>query len=130
MIRRKRCRRDGGQELVEYALVLPVLLLLILGIIEFAILIFAYDTIANAAREGVRAGVVPSGTVEIAKQAAKDRALALDADALIVEAVFTEEGTVEVTVTYDFTLMTAPIIAAVGGDPGIPLRTVATMIRE
>ena len=53
-----RPRRERGQALVEYALVLPLLLLIILGIIEFAIVIWSYDTIANAAREGVRSAII------------------------------------------------------------------------
>ena len=51
-------RREAGQELVEFALILPLLLLLFLGIIEFGRAILAYNTIANAAREGARYGIV------------------------------------------------------------------------
>ena len=43
-----------GQELVEYAIILPVLLMLLLGIAEFSVLVLAYDSVANAAREGAR----------------------------------------------------------------------------
>ena len=51
-------RREAGQELVEFALILPLLLLLFLGIIEFGRAMLAYNTIANAAREGARYGIV------------------------------------------------------------------------
>ena len=51
-------RDNKGQELVEYALTLPILLLLVLGIMEFGLAIFAYNTVANAAREGARVGAV------------------------------------------------------------------------
>ena len=44
-------RREAGQELVEFALILPLLLLLFLGIIEFGRAMLAYNTIANAARK-------------------------------------------------------------------------------
>ena len=49
-----------GQQLVEFALLLPLLLLCLLGIIEFGIAVFRYDTIANASREIARYGIVHS----------------------------------------------------------------------
>jgi len=51
-------RRERGQDLVEFAIVLPVLLLLTLGIIQFGILIWNYNTVSNAAREGARYAIV------------------------------------------------------------------------
>ncbi|GAB4526497.1 MAG: hypothetical protein Kow0063_00810 [Anaerolineae bacterium] len=47
-------RKTRGQSLVEFALILPILLLLILGIIEGARIIWAYITVQNAAREAAR----------------------------------------------------------------------------
>ncbi len=51
-------RNTHGQGLVEFALLLPLLLLLLLGIIEFGIAVFAYNTTANVGREVARYGVV------------------------------------------------------------------------
>lgn len=45
-----------GQGAVEFALVLPVLLLLVLGLIETGRLIFYYSAVTNAAREAARYG--------------------------------------------------------------------------
>lgn len=45
-------RRSDGQSIVEMAFVLPVLLIVLFGIIEFGYLIFAYSTISQAARNG------------------------------------------------------------------------------
>ena len=54
-----------GQGLVEFALILPVLLLLILGIIEFGRLMVTYSSISTASRDAVRyaisVGDNPSG---------------------------------------------------------------------
>lgn len=47
-----------GQGLVEFALILPVLLLVMLGIIEFGYVFTVYSGMFNAAREGARYGVV------------------------------------------------------------------------
>ncbi len=47
--------RTRGQSLVEMAFVLPILLVVLFGIIEFGWLIFAYSTISQAARNGAEA---------------------------------------------------------------------------
>lgn len=51
-------REDRGQSLVEFALVLPLLLLLLFGIVEFALAWRSSQVITNAAREGARAAVI------------------------------------------------------------------------
>jgi hypothetical protein len=50
--------RNSGQAMLEFALVLVVLLILFLGIIDFARLFYTWSSIANAAREGARFGTV------------------------------------------------------------------------
>lgn len=45
-----------AQAMVEFALVLPILLLLIVGLLEVGRAIFMYSAIFSAAREGVRYG--------------------------------------------------------------------------
>jgi hypothetical protein len=51
-------RRRGGQALVETALVVPVLLLLIVGLTEFARAWNTRQVLTDAAREGLRSSVV------------------------------------------------------------------------
>lgn len=48
-------RHSRGQSIVEMAFILPLLLIVIFGIIEFGWLIFAYSTISQAARNGAEA---------------------------------------------------------------------------
>ena len=74
-----RKRGDLGQALVEFALVVPVFLLLVLGIVEFARAWNVYEVLTDAGREGARRAVVdnPSTTeadVVAAILAAGDRA--------------------------------------------------------
>jgi Flp pilus assembly protein TadG len=59
-VRRRAPRRRGerGQALVEFALILPVLLLLVLGIIEFGRAWNLSQIITDAAREGARQAVL------------------------------------------------------------------------
>jgi Flp pilus assembly protein TadG len=54
-MRAVRKRRDRGQSLIEFALVVPLFLLLMLGLIDFSRLLFTYISIANGAREMARA---------------------------------------------------------------------------
>lgn len=51
-------RRPSGQALVEFALVVPSLLLLLFGIIEYGRILNAQMLITNASREGARRGAV------------------------------------------------------------------------
>lgn len=61
-MRRSRGRSGDGQALVEFALVLPLLLLLVFGIVDAGRLIFAYNTVANSARNGARVAIVNQST--------------------------------------------------------------------
>jgi Flp pilus assembly protein TadG len=47
-----------GASAVEFAIILPVLILFLFGIIEFSILFYDKAVITNASREGTRAGIV------------------------------------------------------------------------
>jgi Flp pilus assembly protein TadG len=55
---RRRVRSEKGAELIEFALTLPLLLLVLLGIIEFGFLFQEYEVVSNAAREGARIAVL------------------------------------------------------------------------
>jgi Flp pilus assembly protein TadG len=61
-LRSGRFGSEKGAELVEFALVLPFLLLVVLGIAEFGIMLQQYEAITNAAREGARVAVLPGYT--------------------------------------------------------------------
>jgi Flp pilus assembly protein TadG len=50
-------RKERGQSLVEFALVLPLLVVFLLAILDFAWVLRSYVTITNAGREGARYGV-------------------------------------------------------------------------
>jgi Flp pilus assembly protein TadG len=50
--------RERGQGLVEFALVLPIIMLLIFGAVDLGRAVYAYNTIANAARDGARVAAV------------------------------------------------------------------------
>ena len=68
---RRRPRR--GAAVLEAALVLPLLMILIFGGIEFGYAFFVKHSLQNAARSGARAGVVADSNAEV--QTAVDNAL-------------------------------------------------------
>ncbi len=59
--RRRHAQRS--QALIEFALISPLLLLLIFGIIDIGRAIFYYDTLNHAAREGARAAAQATTTM-------------------------------------------------------------------
>lgn len=50
----RRIRAEDGAVAVEFALLLPILVALLLGIMEFSLVMNAQITLTNAAREGAR----------------------------------------------------------------------------
>jgi len=79
--RRLRSRRrlggdDRGQALVEFALILPILLLLLIGLFEFARAWNVYQVVTDAAREGARKGVLDDGQGNAEAEAVVRQALA------------------------------------------------------
>jgi len=50
-------KQPRGQGIVEFAIVLPVVMLVVLGIIELGFLIFSYSSVNSASREAARYGI-------------------------------------------------------------------------
>ncbi|MGH7725497.1 MAG: TadE/TadG family type IV pilus assembly protein [Candidatus Eiseniibacteriota bacterium] len=59
-------RDSRGQSLVEFALVLPMLLVVMLMITEFGRALWTYNVLAQATREGARIAVVSPGASAVA----------------------------------------------------------------
>jgi Flp pilus assembly protein TadG len=80
---------DRGQALTEFALVLPILLLLLMGVFEFGYAFTVYTGLFNAAREGARYGV----------------AQPLDQQGIVTQArekiMLIDPNQVQITVSYD-----------------------------
>ena len=52
-------RSERGAELIEFAMVTPILILLLAGIFDFGMMFRSLEAVTNAAREGARVGVLP-----------------------------------------------------------------------
>ena len=83
-------RGEKGQTLVEFALVLPILLLLIIGMLEFGRVLNAWLIVSNGAREGARYATVRASEAEVVAKV-KEACPTLDSDSLMVEV--TDEDT-------------------------------------
>lgn len=76
-----RSRHTRGQSLVEFALLLPVLLLIIFGVMDFGRAIFQYSTVAEGARQAGRLAVVDQTVSAVkARAIASSIGITLDAD--------------------------------------------------
>ena len=85
--RRRSIREQKGQTMVEFALVMPVLFLVLFGIIQFGALYNDYITLTDAARVGARKAAVSRQTgdpVGLATAATKNAASDLDLAKLTV----------------------------------------------
>lgn len=110
-------RSERGQTAVEFALVIPVMLLFLLGIFQVGITYYNNESLHTAARDGARAGAIHTGStpaviIQDAKDAVLANAVGLDTSSLNVTVVgvdnpdapngiLWEQGDlVDVTVTY------------------------------
>lgn len=146
--RGRHAAEDSGQALVELALALPLLLLILVGIFEFARAYSMKQSIVNAAREGARTAVVQTTADQTAIETVINTYLSsnnMAADSVAIE-VSAPDGTaktlgtatagdaVSVTVTdqYQFILL-GPLVGLVTGGSsrsGVDLRSRATMRKE
>ncbi|HET6379707.1 MAG TPA: TadE/TadG family type IV pilus assembly protein [candidate division Zixibacteria bacterium] len=74
-LRRPR-ERPRGQSLVEFALILPILLILLLGIFDFGRAVAAHNSVSNAARSAVRVAIVDQNP-DVVRAAAEREAVGL-----------------------------------------------------
>jgi len=122
-------RNRRGQALVELALVLPLLVILIMGTMEFGRIFHSYLLIANASREGARAGVINKTDAEIitkVKNVVPTLELT-DEQITITPAQSYRTRGVPLTVKVDYTVsLVTPILGAFVPNP-FPLTASTTM---
>lgn len=121
--------KKKGQALVEFAILLPILILIIAGIMEFGIILNSYLTIQNASREGARYGIMGANDSEII-QIVHDVTPNLDINRLSIEITPGDTSrkpgdTITVKVIYDYDLI-IPIISNIVGNE-VELRAQTSM---
>jgi Flp pilus assembly protein TadG len=118
-------RSERGAELIEMAMVTPILLLLVFGIVDFGFLFQRYVVLTNAAVEGARVATMPGYTTADAQARVQSYATngGVTGTVTAVAAPVTLPGAgggtwpgVQVTVTHVYTLQyITPIVTLVGG---------------
>ncbi len=141
IIKRLRCQK--GVAAVEFAIILPVLMIIIFGIIEFGLLLYDKQVITNASREGARAGVVvgvsrvdDAGILEVMDRYIANNLVTFGSTPslnITIDPVeprtgmdFGEELTVTVTYDYDF-LVLPNFVASLTGVQTLVAKTVMKM---
>ena len=135
-----RFRSDrSGQNLVEFALVVVLLLLMVVGICEFGRAWNLYQVLANAAREGARLAALPTGFTNDAAVIARVNSYLSTANvknnaSVVIGGAGVDGGTgtqVSITVTVPYSFMyVGPVIrminsgATAGADINITAQSV------
>lgn len=102
-----RKRQEGGQTIVEFALVLVTVMMFILGIVDLSRAVYARNMVGSAAREGARYAITHPIETEADRAKVAEQALALvvGLERDLVEVTVSEHASgkhVQVDVTYRF----------------------------
>ena len=125
-------KNKKGQSLVETALVLPIIVLILTGIIDFGLMFNNYLVITSASREGARNAAVGASDVDIISSI-MDMTSTLDATKMTITiypaASLRKKGDeVRVTIRYNHELLT-PVISSIIPNP-LPLKAETVMRME
>jgi Flp pilus assembly protein TadG len=127
-------QNERGQDLLEVALGLPIMLTVLLGIMEFGLVTFTYNTVTNAAHEGARYGalhpVTTSGFCANPGAGIGETTCHLTSgldSARVHYSAAIVCSTMQVEVTYVYSFITGPVARIVGRDGTLTLRAVASM---
>ncbi len=105
---RRICRNERGQTLVEFALVLPFMLLLIFSLVDFGRAFHTWLVVTNAAREGARVGATQGSQASVTTRI-NDSMGVLDLADLTITLTNVQGPRgepVEVDLSYDFDFVT------------------------
>jgi Flp pilus assembly protein TadG len=125
---RESAKDERGQSLLELAILLPVLLLILLGILDVGRLYMTMVAIHDAAAEGASyAATHPEETLQIQERAADSSTALTTIDATMVdvyyEAPLSSGQPITVTVNYDYDLLT-PVLSAIVPSGTLRLRAI------
>jgi Flp pilus assembly protein TadG len=107
-----------GQSIIEFALVLPILLLVVFGITEFGRAIMVTNVLNSASREGARFAAVRSNSDSLSVKARVEEVLDaanIDSVAITIEYSSGTDPTVRVTLTKDFHILSAKVLPSFTG---------------
>ena len=134
---KRRGDRERGQSLAEFALVVPIFLMLIFAIVDFGMGFHSYITVTNSVREGARVGAIGADAATIETRV-RDTAGTLDQANLTVTVTNAqgapgESVLVDTSYQYEFISPLAGIVQFVSGGtigPTLTLSSTADMRLE
>ncbi len=121
LIRIRRKNGEKGQALVEFALLIPIFLILLFAIVDFGMGFHSWITVTNSAREGARLGAVSATQQDIIDRVYQTSDLPnedINMTVTVTNAQGQPGGSVVVQVDYDYDLITplAGLVQLVSGD--------------
>ena len=101
-------RSRRGQNLVEFSLVLPIMIIVMLGIAEFGLIYFTRASVENATREGARYAAIHPTDVSGIQTRVRQTVSALDPSSLTIDVIYPDGDSlptqrVQVSVSYPLT---------------------------
>ena len=118
--RRIDIRNDRGQTMVEFALVVPILLMVVFAIIQFGMLYNNYITLTDATRVGARKGAVsrtavnPIALTEAATRAAAPGLKPADFGVVATATAWAPGADITVEATYPYDINILGVVVASG----------------
>jgi Flp pilus assembly protein TadG len=129
-MRNPKSSRYSGQSMVEFALLLPLFILIVVVIFDLGRAVFYYSAIYNAAREGARNGVITRDQSAM-ETAVITYAYGLDPTTLQINATYWPKPVYEVRVAVSYTFKPAiPLVSFLLPGGEITLRTQSVMETE
>jgi Flp pilus assembly protein TadG len=133
----KRIKKNVGQSVLEFALIFPILFLMITGLFDLGRAVFAYTTFNNAVREGTRyASVQPKNTTGATDTAIESKIrnyfyqIKDFNDNSVIHIARIDMDTdpkIQITITYSFNPITPGIKQIIGHGSSIAIVAESTM---
>jgi Flp pilus assembly protein TadG len=124
---KQRCfREERGQDLAEYALILPIFLLVIMSIFDMGRAVYYYSALQNSVREGARYGIIYPEDITGIETVVRQKAVGLDVNDLAIITSYPSDDTIQVRATFQFQIVT-PIIGALFGTNELTFSGQSTM---
>ncbi|OGO18768.1 MAG: hypothetical protein A2Z14_06355 [Chloroflexi bacterium RBG_16_48_8] len=125
-MKRRNLLKERGQDLAEYALILPIFLLVVMSIFDMGRAVYSYSALQNSVREGARYGIIHPDDITGIENVVRQKAVGLDIRGLNIFTSYPSDETIQIRATFRFQIIT-PIIGALFGSNEVTLKGQATM---